>query len=41
MTINLGTPITMAPEIYKGEKYDAKCDIYSFGIIMWQIIARE
>ncbi|PAV61361.1 hypothetical protein WR25_26369 isoform B [Diploscapter pachys] len=42
MTTNIGTPITMAPEIFEGnKKYDAKCDIYSFGIIMWQIIARR
>ncbi|CAJ0593157.1 unnamed protein product [Cylicocyclus nassatus] len=42
MTLNRGTPITMAPEIIRGSKqYTAKCDIYSFGIIMWQIIARR
>ncbi|VDO20985.1 unnamed protein product [Haemonchus placei] len=39
MTLNHGTPITMAPEIIRGSKnYTTKCDIYSFGIIMWQII---
>ncbi|KIH43128.1 hypothetical protein ANCDUO_26873, partial [Ancylostoma duodenale] len=32
----------MAPEIIRGSKqYTAKCDVYSFGIIMWQIIARR
>ncbi|EPB73705.1 kinase domain protein [Ancylostoma ceylanicum] len=37
MTLNRGTPITMAPEIIRGSKqYTAKCDVYSFGIIMWQ-----
>ncbi|KAK5964936.1 Mitogen-activated protein kinase kinase kinase mom-4 [Trichostrongylus colubriformis] len=42
MTLNRGTPMTMAPEIIRGSKnYTAKCDIYSFGIIMWQIIARR
>ncbi|XGW20271.1 hypothetical protein V3C99_003801 [Haemonchus contortus] len=42
MTLNHGTPITMAPEIIRGSKnYTTKCDIYSFGIIMWQIIARR
>ncbi|WKX91038.1 hypothetical protein Q1695_009682 [Nippostrongylus brasiliensis] len=42
MTLNRGTPMTMAPEIIKGVKgYTTKCDIYSFGIIMWQIIARR
>ncbi|KHJ85452.1 hypothetical protein OESDEN_14820 [Oesophagostomum dentatum] len=42
MTLNRGTPITMAPEIIRGSKqYTAKCDVYSFGIIMWQVIARR
>uniref|UniRef100_A0A1I7XMN1 Mitogen-activated protein kinase kinase kinase n=1 Tax=Heterorhabditis bacteriophora TaxID=37862 RepID=A0A1I7XMN1_HETBA len=42
MTANRGTPVTMAPEIIKGHKnYTSKCDIYSIGIIMWQIIARK
>lgn len=42
MTLNRGTPMTMAPEIIRGTKnYTTKCDIYSFGIIMWQIIARR
>uniref|UniRef100_A0A0K0CWX6 Mitogen-activated protein kinase kinase kinase n=1 Tax=Angiostrongylus cantonensis TaxID=6313 RepID=A0A0K0CWX6_ANGCA len=42
MTLNRGTPITMAPEIIRGSKqYTTKSDIYSFGIIMWQIIARR
>ncbi|PIO63105.1 hypothetical protein TELCIR_15309 [Teladorsagia circumcincta] len=32
----------MAPEIIRGSKnYTTKCDIYSFGIIMWQVIARR
>ncbi|KAK6031052.1 hypothetical protein OSTOST_02803, partial [Ostertagia ostertagi] len=42
MTLNRGTPMTMAPEIIRGSKnYTTKCDIYSFGIIMWQVIARR
>ncbi|KJH50586.1 hypothetical protein DICVIV_03260 [Dictyocaulus viviparus] len=39
---NRGTTITMAPELIKDSRnYTTKCDIYSFGIIMWQIIARR
>ncbi|CAJ0593156.1 unnamed protein product [Cylicocyclus nassatus] len=42
MTMEKGTLITMAPEVIRASKYyDEKCDIYSFGIIMWQIIARR
>lgn len=41
MTSNRGTPITMAPEVFRCENYDTKSDIYSIGIIMWQIIARN
>ena len=33
-----GTPITMAPEILKREKYNEKCDIWSLGIILYQMI---
>ena len=33
-----GTPIYMAPEIIEGKPYNAKADVYSFGIIMYQII---
>ena len=32
-----GTPLYMAPEVFVGE-WDEKCDVYSFGIIMWEIL---
>ena len=32
----IGTPIYMAPEIEKG-KYNDKCDLYSLGIILYQL----
>ena len=34
---NKGTPIYMAPEILKGEKYNYKCDLWSIGIIIYQL----
>lgn len=33
-----GTPITMAPEILKGKPYDKKCDVWSLGVILFQLI---
>ncbi|BBI30152.1 Ser/Thr protein kinase [Acanthamoeba castellanii medusavirus] len=36
-----GTPCWTAPEIIRGEKYDESADVYSFGIIMWQVITRK
>ncbi|MFH4978024.1 hypothetical protein AB6A40_004733 [Gnathostoma spinigerum] len=36
----VGTPYWMAPECLKEEYYDEKADIFSFGIILCQMIAR-
>ena len=33
-----GTPITMAPEILQKRPYDKKCDIWSLGIILFQLV---
>lgn len=33
-----GTPITMAPEIHNRFQYDFKCDIWSLGVICFQLI---
>ena len=37
----IGTPYTMAPEILKGEKYDNRCDLWSLGIIIYQLFFRR
>lgn len=34
-----GTLFYMAPEIYKGDYYDYKVDIYSFSILMFEVIS--
>lgn len=31
----VGSPIYMAPQILRGEKYNSKCDVWSFGIIVF------
>ena len=33
-----GTPITMAPEILLGRPYDKKCDVWSLGVILFQLL---
>ena len=32
-----GTPIYMAPEVFASKVYDSKADIYSFGLILWEM----
>ena len=32
-----GTPIYMAPEVFHAQVYDTKADIYSLGLIMWEM----
>ncbi|EGR29853.1 protein kinase domain protein [Ichthyophthirius multifiliis] len=34
----VGTPLYMSPQILKNQKYSAKCDIWSIGLIFYQLI---
>lgn len=36
-----GTPCWTAPEVIKGERYSEKADVYSFGIVMWEMLTRK
>jgi serine/threonine protein kinase len=36
-----GTPCWVAPEIFRNEPYDEKVDVYSFGILMWEVLAAK
>lgn len=31
----------MAPEILRGEKYTSAADVYSFGVILWEMLTSE
>ncbi|WNE41207.1 MAG: Serine/threonine-protein kinase PknD [Mycoplasmataceae bacterium] len=36
-----GTPRWMAPEVLKSEKHSYQSDIYSLGMVMWEIVAKK
>jgi mitogen-activated protein kinase kinase kinase 7 len=31
----------MAPEVFRSKRYNEKCDVYSWSIILWEVLARE
>jgi len=42
MTSNIGTVAWIAPEIFSNKKlYTEKADVYSFAIIMWELLTRQ
>lgn len=41
MTNNKGSAAWMAPEVFEGSSYTEKCDVYSWGIIFWEVLSRE
>jgi serine/threonine protein kinase len=36
-----GTPCWTAPEVIRGDKYDEMADVFSFGVVMWQVVTRK
>jgi len=41
MTKSVGTPFWIAPEVFLTDSYTQKADIYSFAIVMWEILTGQ
>eukprot|EP01105_Mastigella_eilhardi_P008505 TRINITY_DN2061_c0_g1_i18.p1 TRINITY_DN2061_c0_g1~~TRINITY_DN2061_c0_g1_i18.p1 ORF type:complete len:1315 (-),score=237.47 TRINITY_DN2061_c0_g1_i18:455-4399(-) len=37
----IGSLLWTAPEVLRGEYYTQKADVYSYGIVLWEIVTRE
>jgi len=38
---NIGSPFWMAPEALLNKEVDSKVDVYSFSIVLWELLTRE
>jgi serine/threonine protein kinase len=36
-----GTPLWMAPEVLLNKPYDESADVYSFGIVLWELLTQD
>lgn len=41
MTGNVGTVSWIAPEVFEKQPYDMKADVYSFGIVLWELYTKQ
>ncbi len=41
MTNNIGTIAWIAPELFQKKFYTEKADVYSYGIILWELVSRK
>ncbi|KAM3965805.1 TGF-beta activated kinase 1 [Aphomia sociella] len=41
MSNNKGSAAWMAPEVFEGSSYTEKCDVFSWGIILWEVLSRR
>eukprot|EP00049_Salpingoeca_infusionum_P014576 m.275592 g.275592 ORF g.275592 m.275592 type:complete len:201 (+) comp15697_c1_seq9:184-786(+) len=37
----VGTPMYMSPEVLDGQAYSASCDVWSYGIILWELWSEQ
>eukprot|EP00027_Filamoeba_sp_ATCC50430_P018551 CAMPEP_0168567218 /NCGR_PEP_ID=MMETSP0413-20121227/14878_1 /TAXON_ID=136452 /ORGANISM="Filamoeba nolandi, Strain NC-AS-23-1" /LENGTH=511 /DNA_ID=CAMNT_0008599375 /DNA_START=169 /DNA_END=1704 /DNA_ORIENTATION=+ len=37
----IGTPLWMAPEVLLNKEYNESADVYSFGIVLWELLTQE
>ncbi len=38
---DVDNPLWLAPEVMRGEEYSEKADIFSYGVILWEIASHE
>ena len=41
LTAGVGTPLYMAPEVLEGSAYNSKADVFSFGVLLWEIVTQQ
>ncbi|XP_054714111.1 mitogen-activated protein kinase kinase kinase 7-like [Uloborus diversus] len=41
MTNSKGSAAWMAPEVFEGSQYSEKCDVFSWAIILWEVLSRK
>ncbi|XP_015922325.1 mitogen-activated protein kinase kinase kinase 7 [Parasteatoda tepidariorum] len=41
MTNSKGSAAWMAPEVFEGSTYSEKCDVFSWAIILWEVLTRK
>lgn len=39
MTMQIGTPHWMAPELFTSQPYSFKVDVYAYGMLLWEMVA--
>ena len=41
LTISVGTPHWMAPELFESQPYTNKIDVYAYGMLLWEILTQQ